>query len=107
MKTKLILAGILACIGMSAQAQNSKVEEPKGKAIVQVFGNFHTGFGNENDNRGFELERTYFDHSIQFPRKVLGLSLYYEVFSRPIISETMFTNPIEERTKAYLTGKMG
>ena len=59
MKTKLILAGILACIGMSAQAQNSKVEEPKGKAIVQVFGNFHTGFGNENDNRGFELERTY------------------------------------------------
>ena len=59
MKTKVILAGILACIGMSAQAQNSKVEEPKGKAIVQVFGNFHTGFGNENDNRGFELERTY------------------------------------------------
>ena len=59
MKTKVILAGILACIGMSAQAQNSKVEEPKGKAIVQVFGNFHTGFGSENDNRGFELERTY------------------------------------------------
>ena len=59
MKKKLILAGILACIGMSAQAQNSKVEEPKGKAIVQVFGNFHTGFGSENDNRGFELERTY------------------------------------------------
>ena len=29
MITKLILAGILACIGMSAQAQNSKVEEPK------------------------------------------------------------------------------
>lgn len=59
MKTKVILTGILACIGMSAQAQNSKVEEPKGKAIVQVFGNFHTGFGSENDNRGFELERTY------------------------------------------------
>lgn len=59
MKTKVIMAGLLACIGMSAQAQNSKVEEPKGKAIVQVFGNFHTGFGNENDNRGFELERTY------------------------------------------------
>lgn len=59
MKTKVILAGILACIGMSAQAQNSKVEEPKGKAIVQVFGNFHTGFGSENNDRGFELERTY------------------------------------------------
>lgn len=59
MKTKVILAGILACIGMSAQAQNSKDEEPKGKAIVQVFGNFHTGFGSENDDRGFELERSY------------------------------------------------
>ena len=59
MKTKLILAGILACIGISAQAQTAKVEEPKGKAIVQVFGNFHTGFGSENDNRGFELERSY------------------------------------------------
>ena len=59
MKTKVVMAGILTCIGLSAQAQNSKVEEPKGKAIVQVFGNFHTGFGNENDNRGFELERTY------------------------------------------------
>ena len=56
---KFIIAGLLACIGMSAHAQNSKVEEPKGKAIVQVFGNFHTDFGNENDNRGFELERTY------------------------------------------------
>ena len=29
MKTKLILAGILACIGMSAQAQTAKVEEPE------------------------------------------------------------------------------
>ena len=60
MKTrKVILAGILACTGMAAQAQDAKREEPKGKAIVQVFGNFHTGFGAENDNRGFELERSY------------------------------------------------
>ncbi len=59
MKTKVILAGVLACIGMSAQAQTAKVEEPKGKAIVQVFGNFHTGFGSENNDRGFELERSY------------------------------------------------
>ena len=57
--TKVILAGILACTGMAAQAQDAKREEPKGKAIVQVFGNFHTGFGAENDNRGFELERSY------------------------------------------------
>ena len=46
-------------MGLGAQAQNTKVEEPKGKAIVQVFGNFNTGFGAENDVRGFELERSY------------------------------------------------
>ena len=53
------MAGLLACIGITAQAQDTKTEEPKGKAIVQVFGNFHTGFGAENDDRGFELERSY------------------------------------------------
>ena len=59
MKTKVILAGLLACIGITAQAQDTKVEEPKGKAIVQVFGNFHSGFGETKDDRGFELERSY------------------------------------------------
>lgn len=59
MKTKVILAGVLACMGVAAQAQDAKSEEPKGKAIVQVFGNFHTGFGLDNDDRGFDLERSY------------------------------------------------
>ena len=59
MKKNFIMAGLLTCIGITAQAQGIKTEEPKGKAIVQVFGNFHTGFGAENDDRGFELERSY------------------------------------------------
>lgn len=59
MKMKFIVAGLLACIGIGAQAQNVKSEEPKGKAIVQMFGNFHTGFGEINDDRGFDLERSY------------------------------------------------
>lgn len=59
MKTKLILAGLLTCIGIGAKAQDVKTEEPKGKAIVQVFGNFHTGFGQESNDLGFELERSY------------------------------------------------
>ncbi len=66
MKTKVILAGLLACIGIAAQAQNTQTEEPKGKAIVQVFGNFHTGFGAENDDRGFELERSYLGYEYNF-----------------------------------------
>lgn len=62
MKTKVILAGLLACMGVTAQAQDAQAQEPKGKAIVQVFGNFHTGFGEENDDRGFELDRSYFGY---------------------------------------------
>ena len=49
----------MACMCLGVQAQNAKVEEPKGKAIVQVFGNFNTGFGADNYYRGFELERSY------------------------------------------------
>ncbi|MBO5922475.1 MAG: hypothetical protein J6Q48_08845 [Bacteroidaceae bacterium] len=59
MKKNFILAALLACIGITAQAQDTKIEEPKGKAIVQVFGNFHSGFGETRNDRGFELERSY------------------------------------------------
>ncbi len=57
MKKMILAAGILACIGnINVAAQE---EAPKGKAIVQVFGNFHTGFGSQNDDRGFDLDRAY------------------------------------------------
>ena len=53
-----IFAAVLACMCVTVSAQKSN-EEPKGKAIVQVFGNFHTGFGHDNDDRGFDLDRSY------------------------------------------------
>ena len=70
MKRKVILAGILACIGIAAQAQDVKSEEPKGKAIVQMFGNFHSGFGAENDDRGFELERSYLGYEYKLNKEL-------------------------------------
>lgn len=70
MKKNVILAGLLACIGITAQAQDAKTEEPKGKAIVQVFGNFHTGFGAENDDRGFELERSYLGYEYKLNKSL-------------------------------------
>ena len=75
MKKNLIMAGLLACIGITAQAQGAKAEEPKGKAIVQVFGNFHTSFGAENDNRGFELDRSYlgYEYKLGNGLKVKGV----------------------------------
>ena len=57
-KSIWILAAMMVCSCVTASAQESK-EELKGKAIVQVFSNFHTGFGHDNDDRGFELDRSY------------------------------------------------
>ncbi len=58
-KKMVILAGLFTCMGIGAQAQDAATVGPKGKAIVQVFGNFHTGFGEQNSDRGFELDRSY------------------------------------------------
>ena len=57
-KRNWILAAFLMCTCMVASAQKP-AEESKGKAIIQVFGNFHSGFGHANDDRGFELDRSY------------------------------------------------
>lgn len=62
-----------AGMGIVAQAQDTKVkEEPKGKPIIQVFANLHTGFGAANDDRGFELERSYLGYEYNLGK---GLSV--------------------------------
>ena len=72
MKKHVILAGLLACMGISVQAQETKPEESKGKAIVQVFGNFNTEFDADNYNYGFELERSYLGYEYKLEN---GLSM--------------------------------
>ena len=54
----LIIAAFMTCLTSFVSAQETN-EMPKGKAIIQVFGNFHSGFGQDNDDRGFELDRSY------------------------------------------------
>ncbi len=50
----------MAALSMPAvYAQEAKKDAPKGRAIVNVFTNFHSGFGRDNDYRGFELDRSY------------------------------------------------
>ncbi len=70
MKKMILTASLLACIGgTEAMAQ---VSTPKGKAIVQVFSNFHSGFGITNDDRGFELDRAYLGYQYDLGK---GLSV--------------------------------
>lgn len=70
MKKYLILAGLLTCTGITVQAQEAKHDAPKGKAILQVFGNFHSGFGAQNDDRGFELERSYLGYEYKLGKEL-------------------------------------
>jgi len=69
MKTKLILTSVMACLCMTTQAQEVK-EEIKGKAIVQVFGNLHSGFGSTKDDRGFELDRSYLGYEYKIGKQL-------------------------------------
>ncbi len=56
---------------MTLQAQES-VPEKKGHAIINVFSNFHSGFGANNDDRGFELQRSYLGYEYKIAK---GLSI--------------------------------
>lgn len=64
---KVLLAGMLTCMGCSLMAQPANSEKAnKGKIILTTFGNLHTGFGSSNDDRGFELERAYLGYQYNF-----------------------------------------
>ncbi|MBO5865796.1 MAG: hypothetical protein J6Q73_07095 [Bacteroidaceae bacterium] len=67
--TGFIAAALLLFTGIGAQAQEME-NEPKGKAIVQIYTNFHSGFGVVNDNRGFELDRSYVGYEYSFGKGV-------------------------------------
>ena len=69
MKKIFLIVVILLGVGVVLNAQESQdttKNEPKGKAIIQVFANVHTGFGADNDDRGFELDRSYVGYQYSF-----------------------------------------
>ena len=72
MRKHILLTCILVCLGICAQAQEQKAEQTKGKAIIQVFGKFNTGIDPQNNNRGFELERSYLGYEYKLEN---GLSI--------------------------------
>ena len=62
-----------ALVLMAAQhtvARNS--EKGQGKVILTTFANMYSGFGEQNDARGFELERAYIGYLYSFNN---GLSM--------------------------------
>ena len=68
-RTGIIAAILLLFASMGSTAQTTG-NEPKGKAIVEIFTNFHSGFGAVNDDRGFELDRSYLGYEYSFGKGV-------------------------------------
>ena len=68
-RTGIIAAILLLFASMGSTAQTTG-NEPKGKAIVEIFTNFHSGFGVVNDDRGFELDRSYLGYEYNFGKGV-------------------------------------
>ena len=74
---KLIIMGMVGCLlSVPALAENNEVQskddQKKGSAIITIFSDFHTGFGNVNDDRGFDLDRAYIGYQYNLPH---GLQL--------------------------------
>lgn len=63
MKRIKIFIALLVLLGLPVSAQQTA----DGQMIVNVFGNFHTGFGQLNDVRGFELDRSYIGYQQNLP----------------------------------------
>ena len=105
MKKNVILAGLMVCMGITAQAQDTKTEEPKGKAIVQVFGNFHSGFGAENDDRGFELERSYLGYEYKL-NKGLSVKAVMDIGKSNDVSDYQRIAYIKNAMVSWKTGNL-
>ncbi|MBQ2838793.1 MAG: hypothetical protein IJE73_04045, partial [Muribaculaceae bacterium] len=81
MKKIFLIVVMLLGVGVVLNAQETQdttKNEPKGKAIIQVFANAHTGFGADNDDRGFELDRSYVGYQYQLT-KDLSIKAVLEV----------------------------
>lgn len=65
----IITAAMLLATVTDSNAQE-KDHGPKGKAIVQIYTNFHSGFGAVNDDRGFALDRSYIGYEYDLKRGI-------------------------------------
>lgn len=66
-----IVAGLLgyAVVPMHAE-DKGKEEAPKGKAIITIFSDVHSGFGHVNDDRGFNLDRAYLGYQYDLSKEL-------------------------------------
>ncbi len=103
MNKKLILTSMVACFCLSLQAQ--EVEEKKGKAIIQVFSNLHTGFGSDRHDRGFELDRSYLGYEYKIGKN-LAIKGVLDVGKSSDVSDYQRIAYIKNAMVTWKTGKL-
>ncbi len=73
MKIKPIIILLIAnLIYHSALTAQENATQTNGKPIIQVFGDFHTGFGENKEELGFDLSRAYLGYQYELQK---GLSI--------------------------------
>lgn len=105
MKTKLMTTGLFALVALAATAQTAPVAAPKGKAIVQVFGSFNTGLGTTNDQRGFDLERSYLGYEHQLDQG-LTVRAVMDIGKSSNVSDYQRLAYIKNAMIAWKTGRL-
>lgn len=103
------IIGLLLVLMTSANlwtvsAQN-KAEEPKGKAIIRIFTNFHTGFGQGRNDRGFELSRSYLGYQYDLG-KGLQLKAVMDVGKSSSVDDLNRIAFIKNAQVSWKTGKL-
>ena len=74
MKRITLLIALFVLLGLPLSAQ----QIADGQMIVTILSNFHSGFGAQNDVRGFELERSYLGYQCQLPNN-LSMKVVFDV----------------------------
>lgn len=105
MKTKLMTTGLFSLVALAATAQTAPVAAPKGKAIVQVFGSFNTGLGTTNDQRGFDLERSYLGYEHQLDQG-LTVRAVMDIGKSSNVSDYQRLAYIKNAMIAWKTGRL-
>lgn len=65
--------GVLGCLSAAsvmAETDEAPAKEKKGSAVITIFSDFHTGFGNVNDDRGFDLDRAYIGYQYKLSEEL-------------------------------------
>lgn len=70
MRTIYIITAAMLLATVTGSNAQEKDHRPKGKAIVQIYTNFHSGFGAVNDDRGFALDRSYIGYEYDLKRGI-------------------------------------